>query len=1837
MINSYGGLTFVFNLSGGSGNQDASTRSKLKATKWSFVSYKNIVRTGAVIALLMVLSTISGLSTAHVIMMLLSMYWGMSLFHGFFVTEKKEGVRAWAGRGDMMAKIAGAAAAVVISAAVYFYKPAVIILAAYVILMLLYKNKVMNGLSPEWKRVASEFNRYFVRTVAGTMLFALIPTGTFVKFNLWPNVDWVVTTKMLMAYVAGAMAAFFSFIGFGYSLGNKMKDEVNKEYKKTVAAVWSNRQGMDTAKHMIINQRLHQMNIYVDQLAYKHAGETLKEIKKELNGGISVPLNMVDRSIQKTRAGPVSKLISVLKTIFVALAVVAVVDLGFMVKGSFESKGSFKNIPAVEATVNKSASPDTNKTSGNTAKLDTSVAVAFKPVTTNGRQILRGNQPYIIHGVTVSTGHAGDSRIQVQYTLDYIGGLETIREMREMGVNSVRTYYPPTKDFLDAFARNGITVTVGFPNVDDRTGIPAEQRVDIQSGSYKDYINMYKNHPAILQWELGNEYGYHPEWFNGGVNNWYGILNNAANQIHAIDANHPVTTSQGAERGGLSTIAGVKPLNDVGLTVYRGNSLDNLVNDWKSVSAKPLYLAEFGVNYTTDPNVQAEGDAAIWGQIQQGIDQGVLSGGYLMTWKNEAWKDGANEQNLGVIDNNGNRKPAYDVMKKLWNGSAVSSMPITTQAAKTIDSNMVKSTENSVQPIKKQNGNNKQINVKSSDAFLYIALGALVAILLTFLWVRSKVMNAESSQSLDDSTARLTAAAQQFINHNININAIPEPIVNNEGKYDVILSVAKPQSQDLQNEVEEILKNSLQITIYKEGIPTILLPSQINIRFASIHLDIPQELLEGAQRISIVLNGSLKEFDLPNQETSVGANIPPALTAAAIIKEIKINKNGSTVPPVVTEDMINITLLTDTVPEELQDEVKQGVKSLITIKGYDENGKEIPVNIDLDKIISFDSVHLNIPVQAGVRMVVEVGDNTFNVAAPKSSLVVVKSLVLTQDNPVVLPSVVERIQVVEEANGSITVTWMRSDASENVTTHLISIVETKDGKVVGEPVVESTAKKLSFNYKGVSPGKSYEISVAAVNEAGISGWSKPSVMTTRKSNFADFSEDNIKEDENRKGNGSVIGKENRLPVGYTGDLEGESTNDIPTTSDMDEVTEIKKTGPVVVKTRDREETTYVEPVFSLPESQPINPVVEDIVLKIFNKFNKLVLVYDEKGAFVVKLYNKRIPLYLQPELEDELIDAISFPGKRHYASSVDSIEFRNGIAHLVFPENFKNANMKVGEYYERLNIKDQKMPEAPAPVDNKPKDEPSGLNANENTALPAPIDVEVEIRDATTVAVSMSAPEGDVKKHNIYRDGDFIGSSVIGIFLDTPVSAGTHKYTVTAVDVVNNESKHSTAVSIEVQGDKGSFVSTSVTSVGSKDKKGILKGIKNIFGAFVSMFSPKKWPSIASIKAFIKNKFSKPLFNKNPEALTSSITYVIGRALYFLIITLGKGKTRYKNVDRWTEVKVAPVLESAFFQLLPTGALMVLHGYLPWDNSSVAIKRRAGIRKIKQKIYDGYFDGWDVFQSAPVAIVSSIMTSFQYNVRAHRMHNLRHPDAVLTFGFGQSNHQSSVKSSDRDIEKERRMVIVVKTIEILLLLLLMFLMINMLMPPNKQHKGGKSGLRVPVIVGTQGRPVKVLLRGSHRVPRSKARYRRPRVVIWHIPAVWKQLMLWGLLNDWWWMLLNWPFWIIDFKEATVFPLTQNGFFFNDMCVCPPVDYWVYSGWEFAKIFTHIARTVYITIIKLTIKLKERSIMLYLVNLVSPLNQKNLVGLAGVVSKEWFTTFSFDIDYTSSTYAYTTVV
>lgn len=301
------------------------------------------------------------------------------------------------------------------------------------------------------------------------------------------------------------------------------------------------------------------------------------------------------------------------------------------------------------------------------------------------RQIFLNHTSYLIKGVCYNP-------VPKDSTLRSFSKLSRdITLMKEAGINTIRVYVPiDDKKVLDELYANDIRVIMGF-------GYNQGGNFDILSGSYIDFIKKYQNHPAILFWELGNEYNYHPEWFNGDIKNWYAALNKAAVQIKKLKTGIPVATAHGELPDSLA-LALCPDVDIWGMNVYRWDDPSTIFKQWKQISNKPMYLSEAGADsymtiekgaYTAGENQKAQADA-----IQNILDQiathtDICSGVALFAFSDEWWKagnpsqqdaggwapnssgvpyDGApNEEYWGIVTVDGHKKAAFEIVKQIYN------------------------------------------------------------------------------------------------------------------------------------------------------------------------------------------------------------------------------------------------------------------------------------------------------------------------------------------------------------------------------------------------------------------------------------------------------------------------------------------------------------------------------------------------------------------------------------------------------------------------------------------------------------------------------------------------------------------------------------------------------------------------------------------------------------------------------------------------------------------------------------------------------------------------------------------------------------------------------------------------------------------------------------------------------------------------------------------------------------------------------------------------------------------------------------------------------------------
>lgn len=305
-------------------------------------------------------------------------------------------------------------------------------------------------------------------------------------------------------------------------------------------------------------------------------------------------------------------------------------------------------------------------------------------VTISERNIRVNNAVYQIKGICYNPVPKGsDVRSFENLTQD-------LALMVEAGINTIRVYSPIDDiAILDQIAASNIKVIIGF-------GYNQNGYFDILSGSFINYINTYKNHKAILFWELGNEYNYHPEWFDNDINNWYKALNNAADLIHKNDTNHPVATAHG-ELPSVEVIS-LSPNIDIwGLNVYRWDNPESIFNQWENLSKKPMYISEAGADsymtiskeqYQQGINQKAQADATK--NILKSIfdNDKICAGVTLFSFNDELWKAGnndeydaggwapyssgvpydgtPNEEYWGIVDIDRNKKEAFLVVKEFY-------------------------------------------------------------------------------------------------------------------------------------------------------------------------------------------------------------------------------------------------------------------------------------------------------------------------------------------------------------------------------------------------------------------------------------------------------------------------------------------------------------------------------------------------------------------------------------------------------------------------------------------------------------------------------------------------------------------------------------------------------------------------------------------------------------------------------------------------------------------------------------------------------------------------------------------------------------------------------------------------------------------------------------------------------------------------------------------------------------------------------------------------------------------------------------------------------------------
>jgi len=304
----------------------------------------------------------------------------------------------------------------------------------------------------------------------------------------------------------------------------------------------------------------------------------------------------------------------------------------------------------------------------------------------NGTNLLVDGKRYLIKGVCYMPIPVGKD-----YEYNFWGDsgkpwLLDGKLMKEMGVNTVRFYRPGKnpaevrKVMDDLYKKFGIRVLMGHylgfwdwppPNYADTV---FNEKV---RGEILEMVNLYKDHPAVLMWILGNENNYS---FDRNVQRWttdeldkldpedqrkekakiyYSYINSLAKEIKKIDPKHPVVLGVG-EVNSLEIAKEYAPdIDVVGMIAYRGPGFGNLFRQVQQKIDKPVVMIEWGADsYNAfrkepDDESQAEFLKLQWQDIERNADPksgvGNSLGGTLFEYSDEWWKGNENLPNTWHI------------------------------------------------------------------------------------------------------------------------------------------------------------------------------------------------------------------------------------------------------------------------------------------------------------------------------------------------------------------------------------------------------------------------------------------------------------------------------------------------------------------------------------------------------------------------------------------------------------------------------------------------------------------------------------------------------------------------------------------------------------------------------------------------------------------------------------------------------------------------------------------------------------------------------------------------------------------------------------------------------------------------------------------------------------------------------------------------------------------------------------------------------------------------------------------------------------------------------------
>jgi len=245
------------------------------------------------------------------------------------------------------------------------------------------------------------------------------------------------------------------------------------------------------------------------------------------------------------------------------------------------------------------------------------------------------------------------------------------------GGNSFRTWRTANgQQVLDRAQKNGLLVTMGLDVSRERHGFDYSNADDVakQLAEIKAQVLKFKDHPALLMWDIGNELN-----LNSHNPKVWDAVNDISKMIHQVDPNHPTTTSlAGISKELVNEIKSRAP--DLDLLCFQSYAdIVNLPRELRDSGwTGPYAVTEWGATGhwecgKTDWDAPIEDDssvkAGLYGRrykIAIASDTNNCLGSYVFLW---GQKQERTPTWYGMFLQTGEATETVDVMQHLWTGS----------------------------------------------------------------------------------------------------------------------------------------------------------------------------------------------------------------------------------------------------------------------------------------------------------------------------------------------------------------------------------------------------------------------------------------------------------------------------------------------------------------------------------------------------------------------------------------------------------------------------------------------------------------------------------------------------------------------------------------------------------------------------------------------------------------------------------------------------------------------------------------------------------------------------------------------------------------------------------------------------------------------------------------------------------------------------------------------------------------------------------------------------------------------------------------------------------------